>query len=236
MTVLLLLLHAFPLDARMWAAQVPVLEQAGYEVIAPNLPGREPDSSLASWATRILELLPGDFVPVGSSMGGYLAFELWRKAKARIPAFALVDTRASADSDEARAGRAETIRILRENGFDAFWDGLAPKMFPPDAPAEAVGRARAIASEQPLAHLVATVEALRDRSDSLSTLPDIDVPALVVVGERDALTPPSEAEEMVAALPQAQLARIPGAGHLTPLERPREFNEELLLFLHAALS
>src|SRR4029078_8528844 len=52
----LLLLHAFPLDARMWEGQVPVLEQAGYEVIAPNLPGAEPDASLPSWAGRILEL------------------------------------------------------------------------------------------------------------------------------------------------------------------------------------
>jgi 3-oxoadipate enol-lactonase len=234
MTVVLLL-HAFPLDARMWDAQVPVLEQAGYEVIAPNLPGREPDASLSSWAIRILELLPGDFVPVGTSMGGYLAFELWRQARPRIPAIGLVDTRASADTHEAAAARPETIRTLRGDGFDAFWKGLAPKMFPPDAPEEAVARARSIASEQPVEQLVATVEALRDRPDSLSTLPGIDVPVLVVVGEMDEMTPPGEAEEMVAALPEARLARIPGAGHLTPLERPREFNEELLLFLHEVL-
>jgi 3-oxoadipate enol-lactonase len=231
-----LLLHAFPFDARMWESQAAVLEQAGYEVLAPNLPGREPDSALESWAGRILDLLPGDFVPVGVSMGGYLAFELWRRAKGRIPAMVLVDTRANADGDAARAARGETIRTLREEGFDAFWMGLAPKMFPHEASPEVVERARAIAAEQPIENLVATVEALRDRPDSLETLPGIDVPVLVVVGEEDTMTPPADAEELAAAIPAARLVRLAGAGHLTPLERPVELNEELLLFLHEALA
>ena len=141
----LLLLHAFPLDARMWEGQVPVLEQAGYEVIAPNLPGAEPDASIPSWAGRILELLPGDFIPVGISMGGYLAFELWRQAPKRIPALVLADTRANADDEGGRAARDETIRLLREEGFDAFWEGLAPKLFSAGASAEVVDGARAIA-------------------------------------------------------------------------------------------
>ena len=111
MTVLLLL-HAFPLDARMWEGQIPPLEQAGHEVIAPNLPGSEPDSSLSSWAARILELLPGDFIPVGISMGGYLAFELWRQAPKRIPAMILADTRANADDEAGRAAR-QKIRVRR---------------------------------------------------------------------------------------------------------------------------
>ena len=156
MTVLLLL-HAFPLDARMWEGQIPPLEQAGHEVIAPNLPGSEPDPSLSSWAARILELLPGDFIPVGISMGGYLAFELWRQAPKRIPALVLADTRANADDEGGRAARDETIRVLREEGFDAFWDGLAPKLFSAGASAEVVERARTIASEQSIESLVATV-------------------------------------------------------------------------------
>jgi len=233
----LVLLHAFPLDARMWEGQVPVLEQAGYEVIAPNLPGRDAsDPSLASWAARVLELLPGDFVPVGVSMGGYLAFELWRQAPKRIPALVLADTRANADDEAGRASRNETIRRLREDGFGAFWDELAPKLFSPGVPEEAVAGARAIASEQPVESLIATVEALRDRSDSTSTLADIDVPALLLVGEKDALTPPLAAKEIVAGLDKARYVEIRGAGHLSPLERPAEFNEEALLFLHEMLS
>jgi 3-oxoadipate enol-lactonase len=232
----LLLLHAFPLDARMWEGQVSVLEQAGYEVIAPNLPGARPDASLPSWAGRILELLPGDFIPVGISMGGYLAFELWRQAPKRIPALVLADTRANADDEDGRAARNETIRRLREDGFDAFWEGLAPKLFSAGALEDVVERARAIAAGQPIENLVASVEAMRDRFDSTSMLAEIDVPALVLVGEDDALTPPLAAREIVAGLTGGRYAELSGAGHLTPLERPAEFNEEVLLFLHEVLA
>ncbi|HLM92852.1 MAG TPA: alpha/beta fold hydrolase [Gaiellaceae bacterium] len=232
----LLLLHAFPLDARMWEGQVRVLEQAGYEVIAPNLPGTEPDASLPSWAGRILELLPGDFIPVGISMGGYLAFELWRQAPKRIPALVLADTRANADDEEGRSARNETIRRLREDGFDAFWEGLVPKLFSDGASEDVVERTRAIAAEQPIESLVASVEAMRDRLDSTSTLADVDAPALVVVGEHDVLTPPLAAREIVSGLVEGRYVELSGAGHVSPVERPAEFNEELLLFLHEVLA
>ena len=225
------LLHAFPLDARMWDAQVSFLDRAGYETIAPNLPGREPDNDLARWATRILELLPDSFIPVGCSMGGYLTFELWRQAPGRIPALVFADTRAGADTPEVRQGREDTILLLGEDGFDPFWKAQEPKLFSPEAPSDVVERARTIASEQPITNLVATLQALGARLDSRETVGKIGVPALVLVGEHDQLTPPSESEAIAQALPQGRLVVIPGAGHLTPLEKPEEFNEELTLFL-----
>jgi pimeloyl-ACP methyl ester carboxylesterase len=227
----ILLLHAFPLDARMWDAQVAALEQAGYETLAPNLPGREPDDDLGRWAERILELLPGTFVPVGCSMGGYLMFELWRQAPARIPAAVFVDTRAGADTPEAREGREETIGILGEDGFDAFWELQKPKLFTPKTPPDVAERARAIAFDQPITNLVATLRALAARPDSYETAATIDVPSLVLVGADDALTPPGEAKELAAHLPAGKLVEIAGAGHLTPLEKPDEVKEELFVFL-----
>jgi pimeloyl-ACP methyl ester carboxylesterase len=227
----ILLLHGFPLDARMWDAQVSALEQAGYESLAPNLPGREPDNDLANWAGRVLQLLPGDFIPIGCSMGGYLIFELWRQASTRIPAAVFIDTRAGADTPEVREGRGETIRILGEDGFDAFWKLQEPKLFGPDTPPDVIERARAIAAEQPITNLVATLQALGSRPDSRETASSLDVPALVIVGEKDVLTPPSEAEELAELLPIAQLVRLPGAGHLTPLEQPVRINDELIVFL-----
>jgi len=229
--VAILLLHAFPFDARMWNAQVAALDQAGYTVVAPNLPGREPDNDIARWAERILQAVPGPFVPVGCSMGGYLIFELWRQARERIHAAVSVDTRAGADTPEARKGRSETIRILEEDGFDAFWKLQEPKLFGPEAPPDVVERARAVAAEQPITNLVATLQALASRPDSSETASSLDVPALVIVGEEDVLTPPSEAEQLAELLPIAQLVRIPGAGHLTPLEQPARVNEELMVFL-----
>ena len=234
MTPLLLFLHAFPLDARMWDAQVDALERAGYETLAPTLPGREADDDLGSWAERILELVPSSFIPVGCSMGGYLIFELWRRAPARIAAAAFVDTRAGADTPEARAGRAETIRVLEEESFDAFWEQQRPKLFGSATPADVVERARALAAEQPVPNLVATVRALAGRPDSSETAASMGVPALVLVGEEDGLTPPAEAVELAGLLPSAKLVTLPRAGHLTPLERPDEVKEELFLFLSNA--
>lgn len=231
MTAPLLLLHGFPLDARMWDDQVAALEQAGYEALAPNLPGREPDNDLGHWAERVLQLLPGDFIPIGCSMGGYLIFELWRQASSRIPAAVFVDTRAGADTPEARQGREDTIRLLGENGFDPFWEAQAPKLFGPSAAPAVLERARQIASEQPIPNLVATLQALATRPDSAETASSMAVPTLVIVGEEDALTPPAESAELVALLPAGTLVRIPGAGHLTPLETPDQIKEELLLFL-----
>jgi pimeloyl-ACP methyl ester carboxylesterase len=230
----LLFLHAFPLDARMWDAQVASLERAGYETLAPTLPGREPDDDLGSWADRILELVPGSFIPIGCSMGGYLIFELWRRASARISAAAFIDTRAGADTPDARAGRGETIRLLEEEGFDAFWAQQRPKVLAPTAPTDVVERARALAAEQPIPNLVATVRALAGRPDSSETASSMGVPALVLVGAEDVLTPPAEAAELAGLLPSAKLVTVPEAGHLTPLERPDDVKEELFLFLSKA--
>jgi pimeloyl-ACP methyl ester carboxylesterase len=94
-----------------------------------------------------------------------------------------------------------------------------------------IERARAIAAEQPITNLVATLQALGSRPDSRETASSLDVPALVIVGEKDVLTPPSEAEELAELLPIAQLVRLPGAGHLTPLEQPVRINDELIVFL-----
>jgi pimeloyl-ACP methyl ester carboxylesterase len=215
----------------MWDGHVAALEQAEFETVSPNLPGREPDDDLGSWAERLLELLPGPFIPIGCSMGGYLIFELWRRASSRIPAAVFIDTRAGADTPEVRDGRQTTIRTLEEDGFGAFWQQQQPKLFTPHTPADVVERARAIAAEQPIPNLVSTVRALAARPDSRETAAEMEVPALVIVGEEDVLTPPAESAELAGLLPAGRLVTIPEAGHLTPLEKPDEIKEELFLFL-----
>ncbi len=231
MSTPILLLHGFPLDARMWDEQVAALDQAGIEALAPNLPGREPDDDLSSWAGKVLQLFPGDFIPVGCSMGGYLVFELFRQAPARMPAAVFVDTRAGADTPEARQGREDTIRLLEDKGFDPFWEGQAQTLFSANADPKVVSRAREIAAGQPVPNLVATLRALATRPDSAETAASMEVPAVVVVGEEDVLTPPADAAELAALLPQGNLVQIPRAGHMTPLEAPTQLNEEILVFL-----
>ena len=229
-----LLLHAFPLDARMWDGQRAALEAAGHRIVAPDLPGPVPELGFDVWARRVLGLVDGAFVPVGCSMGGYLAFELWRQARERIPALALVDTRATPDTPEQREARNDAIRLLGEAGRAAFWDDLAPRLFAAGFDTAVEARAREIALEQPLTGLVAAQETIRDRPDSRPTLATIDVPVLVLVGEEDGMTPPADAEAMAAAVDGARLVRIPGAGHLSPLERPDDVAESLVAFLAEA--
>jgi 3-oxoadipate enol-lactonase len=202
----------------MWEHLASTLD--GYTVVAPDLPGNEPELGFDTWARRVLDLVDGPFVPVGCSMGGYLAFELWRQAPERIAALVLADTRATPDSPEQREARDDSIRVLGEAGREAFWDDLAPKIFAEEVDPAVVERARAIALEQPVTGLAATQETIRDRPDSRPTLATIDVPALVLVGEEDRLTPPADAEAMVAGLPDARFSRIARAGHLAPLEQP----------------
>lgn len=226
-----LLLHAFPLDARMWDDLASVLDEAGYPVVAPDLPGDEPELGFAAWARRVLDLVNGACVPIGCSMGGYLAFELWRQEPERIAALVLADTRATPDTPEQRIARDDSIRVLGEAGHEPFWDDLAPKIFSGSADPAFVERAREIAFEQPLTALVTAQETIRDRADSRPTLPTIDVPVLVLVGEEDRLTPPADAEAMVAALPDARFSRIAGAGHLAPLEQANAVAAEIRDFL-----
>ncbi len=215
----------------MWAPQREAVEQAGYETALPDLPGPEAGRSLAEWSERLLRVFDGSFVAVGSSMGGYVAFDLWRRARERIDALVLVGTRAGADTDEARRARDENIRILEESGVPALWELLRPKLFSPDAAPDVVASAREIALEQGPTRLAAALAAIRDRPDSTPLLAAIDVPVLVVTGEQDALIPPTESEALANALPNARLVRIAHAGHLPPLERPDDFNRALLSFL-----
>jgi 3-oxoadipate enol-lactonase len=231
----ILLLHAFPLDSRMWDGVRDALEAAGYAVVAPDLPG-EPEVAFAAWAHRVLRLVEGDFVPVGVSMGGYLLFELWRQAPERIRAVVLVDTRAAPETPEAREARDELIMVAGEQGVRAVWGRMREKLLAPAATPDAVSRAEQIALEQPITSIVATLEAIRDRADSRPTLSTIGVPALVVVGDEDTLTPPAAAEEIAAGIPNGRLVLIPGCGHLPPLEKPEEFTSALLDFLEEVLA
>jgi len=224
-----LLLNAFPLDARMW--DETRRELGDVAVVAPTLPPEGGGRTISGWADAILGLVEGEVIPVGGSMGGYLAFELWRQASGRISGFALSDTRAGPETDEGRAGRERTIELIREHGAVGLWGEMEPKLFSPAAEPEVVARARAIALERSPSDLVTCVEAIRDRPDSRPTLPTIDVPTLVLVGEKDELTPPPEAAAIASGIPRAKLVVIPESGHLPPLERPEAFLASLRALL-----
>jgi len=206
--VRVLLLHAFPFDERMWEPQHDVL--AGWDWMAPTL-YELPGDSMEEWARALLDRVPDEIVAVGASMGGYLALELARQAPERVRGLLLAGSRADADSPERRAVREETLRVLREEGVDAWNPDAAPGYA-----AEDFARA--------------TV-ALRDRRDARDVVGSFAGPLLVVVGEADELLSADEARAIAAAARDGRAEVVPDAGHIVSLDQPGRFNTLLREFL-----
>jgi pimeloyl-ACP methyl ester carboxylesterase len=225
--VKVVLLHALPLDERMWAPQREAL--ADHDVVAPNL--YRLGNSMDAWAGAVLDQVEGSFVACGASMGGYCALAIARRAPERLAGLVLAGARAGADSPERRAGRAATIELVRAHGAAGLWGEMAPKLFPDTAPVDVVENARAMALEQDPDALVAAIEAIRDRPDSSDLLASLSVPLLVAVGELDPFLSVDEAREIAASSPRGSMHVFVHAGHLPSMERPREFNRMLLDFL-----
>jgi 3-oxoadipate enol-lactonase len=219
------LLHAFPLDERMWEPQREAL--GGVDVHAPRLYGAgRTVEDLADGVSR--EVPEGELVVVGASMGGYAALALARSAPERVRGLVLVGARPDPDTDERRKGRAETIELIRNEGAEGLWRALRPRLFPPEAPAEVVERARAITLEQDPDELVAAVEAMRDRPDASDVAQSFGDRLLVLVGSRDPFVAVEEAHAFGRG---AAVAVFEGSGHLPNTERPEEFNHVLMDFL-----
>lgn len=211
-------LHAFPLDGRMWEAQV-----GRFDGIAPTLYGLG-GPSLEEWARSLLGRVEGDVALVGSSMGGYAALAAARLAPERVKALVLVGARADADTPERRAARDETIRLVRDGGVQALWEEMRGRLFSAAASPEVLARARTIVLDQRPEQLVRAIEAMRDRADSTEVLRSFPGRLLVVVGDEDPFVSPADFDGFV---PRERLRVIEGAGHLVSMERPELFNDLL---------
>jgi pimeloyl-ACP methyl ester carboxylesterase len=235
----ILLIHAFPLDARMWRPQVDAL-QASYTVVTPNLPGfgGAPPAgdvlSMGDAADRcLLELDAAGCtaaVVCGLSMGGYVALELWRRAKGRIVGLVLANTRAGADTDEGAAGRRALAERLRTEG-SGFLVESPPPLLSEAAPDDLRTLVRGMIADQPAGSIAAAALGMAERPDSTPDLATVDVPALVITSTGDTLIPPEATTPMAEQISNADLEVIEGAGHLSNLEAPQRFNEALLRFL-----
>lgn len=237
----LVLLHPFPLDATFWAAVAPLLA-ADREIVTPEFPGLGAapladaptvDGVADALAARIAGMRGGRAAVCGLSLGGYVALSLAARHPGRAAALVLADTRAEADTTEAAEGRHRAAAQVRGGGLAAFLDDFGPRLVAPGDDAS-LAAARAIADRQEPEAVARALEALAGRADRRADLGGIDVPTLVVVGSEDALTPPPFAETLAAGIPRAELLVIEGAGHMTALERPREFAAAVNAFLRAS--
>ncbi len=235
-------LHGFPHHRGLWSAQLDGLMDRA-RCIAPDLRGFGESSAAAPWsmdqyaddlATLLDALRVERTVVCGLSMGGYVAMAFWRRHRSRVRGLVLMDTRAGGDSPEGRARRDEMIAMARARGSaavaDAMITGMVGKRTREKCP-EVVDAVHRMLERAPVEGVIGALQALRDRPDSTSTLGTIDVPTLVVVGDEDVLTPPSESALLHAAIRGSRFERIAGAGHVSNVERPAAVNHVLSEFL-----
>ncbi|MEW6322793.1 MAG: alpha/beta fold hydrolase [Acidobacteriota bacterium] len=238
------LIHGFPLDASMWEAQLRH-PPPGWRLIAPDLRGfggstdvEASAPSIDDYADDVVDVLraldiPGAVV-AGLSMGGYVTFAILRRAPALVRAIVLADTRAGADSPEAREGRRAMLALLDREGPAGVATQLLPRLLSEhtrQTRPDVESGVRRLTKQQSAQAIRGALVRLMTRPDATSELAGCAVPALVIVGEHDAITPVDEARRLAGGLPDAELAVIPHAGHMANIEQPDAFSSALAAFL-----
>lgn len=239
----LLLIHGFPLSSDLYQPQRAAFTPR-FRVITPDLRGMGRSDtptgtySVETYADDMVALLDhlgiGRAVVGGMSMGGYILLAMLRRHPDRVEGAIFIDTKAGADTEEGRAGRRKMAEQARAEGAGAVADVMLPKMLTERTRSqqpELAAHVREMMAATPVDGIVGALEALAARADSTEHLQQFDVPALVIVGSEDQVTPPTEAEKLQQGLPKAQLVVIDGAAHAANLERPNEVNHVIQTWL-----
>lgn len=231
MTDHIILLPGLLCDQRLFAGQLPALAARAPTVVA-DLTGAD---TIAGLAAQVLETAPARFALIGLSMGGYVAFEILRRAPERVSRLALLDTQARADTDEAKSRRRGLMELAEKGEFLGVAPRLLPLFLHPDALADLAitGTVQAMAESTGKSGFLRQQAAIMSRTDSRPSLPAITCPTLVLAGHADQVTPLELQLEMAAAIPDATLVTLPRCGHLSPLERPEAVIRQLLAWLDA---
>ena len=172
-------------------------------------------------AGAILSEAPPKFALLGHSMGGYVALEIMRRAPERVTRLALIDTRASADTEDERTRREELIKLAEEEGLDSVHKALWPRLVHSSKlyDARLEGIVRGMLEQTGVDGFIRQQTAILSRINYWGALGGIHVPTAIVVGEQDAITPPNASKAMQAAIAGADLTIVPRCGHMAPLEQ-----------------
>lgn len=229
----LVLLHGFPLDHHLWDEVVPLLEDT-FDVIAPDLRGFgnstmiDVPHRMDDYASDIAGLLDhlniSKAAIVGHSMGGYVALAFARLYPERVRGLGLVSSQVLADSPERKEGRYKSAEDVSANGIGSVVESMTPK-FTADRGLQSYART-SMERQQPAAYIGA-LKAMAERWDSTSLLSSFHFPVVVIHGDSDSLIPIDRAREVKAALPQAHLVAISGAGHMPMMEAKEKTAEAL---------
>jgi pimeloyl-ACP methyl ester carboxylesterase len=189
--------------------------------------------TIGAMADATLALAPPTFALVGFSMGGYVAFEILRRATQRVERLALMDTQATPDSAESTKRRRALLEQTKIGRFHGVQRTLLPQLvhsrhINDDAITQPIF---AMAQEIGADGFVREQRAIIDRADSRRMLVDIDVPTVVIVGRQDQVTPLPRSEEMAADIADSRLVVLEECGHMSPLEKPAEVTASLRRWL-----
>lgn len=241
------LLHPFPAHHEFWLP-VSRLLSTRYRLIMPDLRGHgesglgEGPATMAKHAADVARVMDAAGVDraviVGVSIGGYTAFEFWRRFRERVSALVLCDTKAPQDTPEARAGRLQAADDVLKRGTEPFFESMLPKLLGettrrsrPDLVEGALRMMRKMSPED----IAGVQRGMAERPDSVATLKTINVPTLIITGDEDISTGVPEAELMKQNIPGSEMRVVAKAGHYSPWEQPEEVGKLLRGFLDSVL-
>lgn len=247
-TLPIIFIHGFPFNRKTWQPQVEFLKKK-YRVITYDIRGfgkselGDEVTSIDLFATDLITLMDvlkiKKAIVCGLSMGGYILMNAVSRFPERFEAIILSDTQCIADSVEAKEKRYQTINQIEAKGLDEFAEGYVMNIFTAQTiknKEKVVEEVKKIILSTSPRTIVATLKALAQRRESCNLLKKVSVPALIICGNEDTVTPLSQSELMFNTLPNAQLKTIENAAHMSNLEQPAIFNEHIHNFLPGFIS
>jgi len=207
-------------DARVWDDVAAGLVHAA-EVRIAEVGTRDRIGAMADDALALLSDLPDGHpvVPVGFSMGGYVALELLARDPGRWRAAALIATSCLPETPEGSIARDQAVAAFRAD-FESTCRSVARRGLATPDPAlheRLLGMMREVGAET----AIRQTRAIQHRLDHRVALARLALPVDVLCGEQDRITPPALSQTLADTVPGALLHRLPGAGHLLPFERPQ---------------
>ena len=236
-------IHGFPFNKEMWKEQLSAFNEI-HRVIAYDVRGHGESErgaaqfSIGQFADDLFFFMDAlkieKAILAGLSMGGYIALHAIQQQPQRIAGLILCDTQCAADSDEGRKKRMKTIAFIQKNGLSVYAEESLTNLFAPASFTDKKDEVTFIKEtilKTPAENICLTLQALADRKETCSSLAQINIPVSILVGKEDKITSPELALKMQTLIKGSSLHIIEGAGHLSNLENPTQFNAHVKTFL-----